>query len=209
MNEQEIVRLYTKEKKTLRFIARLFSTDHHTIARRLEKHNIEIDSSRRSTEPFTEEHKRKIGEASKGRQCWNKGKKSTRLSRYKNMRAHLRFDVSLDWLLQFEDIDKLMILNRVLSKRRNSAGLSMAGYIEFINKFYFDEQFNAIYSKWLEKGKQKYFKPSLDHIVPRSKGGSTKIDNLQFLTWFENRCKNDMSMLEWEEMKRNITDYFI
>ena len=35
------------------------------------------------------------------------------------------------------------------------------------------------------------------------------LDNLQFLTWFENRAKNDMSMDEWIDIKNNIKDYLI
>lgn len=27
------------------------------------------------------------------------------------------------------------------------------------------------------------------------------------LTWFENRCKNDMSQEEWNNIKSNIKDY--
>lgn len=37
--------------------------------------------------------------------------------------------------------------------------------------------------------KKKYKKPSVDHIIPKAKGGTNAIENLQFLSWFENRCK--------------------
>lgn len=207
MNEQEIIRLYTEETKTLRHIARVFDTDHHTIKRRLEKHGIPIDSDRHNTEPFTDEHRRKIGEASKGRQSFL-GHTHTPSARYKNMRAHLRFDVSLDWLLQF-DIDKLMILNKSLSRKRDGASFTTETYKAFIEKFYHDAQFAAIYEKWIESGKDKYLKPSLDHVTPKSKGGGLGIDNLQFLTWFENRCKNDMSQAEWDKMKSNLSEYLV
>ena len=49
-------------------------------------------------------------------------------------------------------------------------------------------------------------KPSVDHIKPSSIGGTYDLDNLQFLTWFENRAKNDMSMDEWIDIKNNIKD---
>lgn len=52
-------------------------------------------------------------------------------------------------------------------------------------------------------------KPSLDHITPKAKGGTNELDNLQFLTWFENRCKNDMSQEDWDKMKSNILEYFV
>ena len=36
-----------------------------------------------------------------------------------------------------------------------------------------------------------------------------KVDNLQFLTWFENRAKNNLSQEEWNKIKDNIGDYLV
>lgn len=47
-----------------------------------------------------------------------------------------------------------------------------------------------------------WYKPSLDHIVPKSRGGDNSLDNLQYLTVFENLSKRDMTMIEWEEFKQ-------
>jgi hypothetical protein len=33
--------------------------------------------------------------------------------------------------------------------------------------------------------------------------------HLQFLSWFENRTKNNMSQKEWDLLKQNISEYFI
>ena len=33
--------------------------------------------------------------------------------------------------------------------------------------------------------------------------------DLQFLTWFENRCKNDMTQTEWDNLKLTIEEYFV
>ena len=50
---------------------------------------------------------------------------------------------------------------------------------------------------------------SIDHIIPKAKGGTNLLSNLQFLSWFENRCKNDMTQDEWNTLKLNIKEYVI
>ena len=42
--------------------------------------------------------------------------------------------------------------------------------------------------------------PSLDHIIPISRGGSWELDNLQIISWFENRAKCDMTQQELYNM---------
>ena len=50
-------------------------------------------------------------------------------------------------------------------------------------------------------------------MVPRSRGDNTEdIDNLQFLTLFENLAKRDMTESEWDTFKRETntnSDLFI
>lgn len=50
---------------------------------------------------------------------------------------------------------------------------------------------------------------TLDHIIPKSKGGGNDISNLTFLSWFENRAKDNMSLSEWNSIKQNIKEYLI
>lgn len=129
--------------------------------------------------------------------------------KYNNMLTHLRFNVKLDWLKKFKDFDKLKLLNEVITNRDKRFNESTEWYINYIEKFYYDSQFNNVYQRWLESEKEQYMKPSIDHIYPKAKGGTNDLNNLQFLTWFENRCKNDMTQEQWENLKTNITRYFI
>ena len=55
-------------------------------------------------------------------------------------------------------------------------------------------------------------KPSIDHIIPKSRGGNNEKENLQFLTTFENLTKRDMTMEEWNNFKiktNTHSQYFI
>ena len=139
-----------------------------------------------------------------------KGKKMPKNSLYKNMATHIRFKVPLVWLKQFEDIEKLKFLNKAITPRDIRFKVDTRWYVEYILKFYYDKQFNDIYFKWLSGGKKdNYLRPTIDHKNPRAKGGNNDLDNLCFLTWFENRAKNDMLLVVWQEMKKNIKKYLI
>lgn len=79
-----------------------------------------------------------------------------------------------------------------------------------------NEQFHKVYDFWNKQEKNNTFydwaKPSLDHIVPKSKGGTNKIENLQVVTVFENLAKRDMTWDEWCDFKRktnSTSDYYI
>lgn len=207
--EQEIIKLYTESRFTLRMIAEKFNTNHHKIKRILIKNGITI-TRRNTLKKFSDEHRKKISESSKGRPCYWKNKKMPLITNYKNMLSHLKYDIDLEWLMQFKDIEKLKLLNKSLTRGRDCIGVNTEIYKSFIEKFYNDIQFNKIYETWINNDKEKYLKPSLDHINPKCKGGKIDdINNLQFLSWFENRCKNDMSIEDWITFKTNITKYFI
>jgi len=203
---QKVIDSYIPYKTTLREVGRIVGIDHHRVKRILKSEGIIIVKGKRGQ--LTKEHKENISKACKGRETWSKGKNMPKESLYKNMASHLRFDVSAEWLSQFEDIEKLKFLNRCISKRKNRFEVISEWYKSYILKFYNDAQFNSIYSKWLDSN-DNYLRPTIDHINPKSKEGGNELDNLQFLTWFENRAKNDMSQDVWDKLKTNIQEYLI
>lgn len=188
MDEDLIVELYEKGD-SMRSIAGKLGTNRKLISRILKKNSIQTREPKnlRGVKKFNCNIERK----------------------YNNMATHLRFDVSVEWLMKFNDFDKLKLLNDVITNRSGRWDVSSEWYTSYIEKFYEDDQFNRIYEIWVRGGKEKYKKPSLDHIIQKSKGGTNDMENLQFLSWFENRCKNDMSQEDWDNLKLNIQEYFI
>jgi len=205
--EQKILETYVPGKTSLREVARIVGTNHHKVKRVLLGNGVKVVKGRRGA--LTKEHRENISRACKGRKAWSKGKKMPKRSLYKNMASHIRFDVSAEWLSKFEDVEKLKFLNACILDRSGRYEETTEWYKEYIEKFYNDPQFNSLYKKWLNSGKDKYMSPTIYHIVPRSKGGTNEIENLQFLSWLENRCKNDMTQDEWNLFKLNLKEYLI
>ncbi len=207
MDEDKIVEMYTKGGYTLRHLADEFSSNHHRIKRILVKHGVTI-TRRNSLKEFSTEHKRKISETRKKMfangetTTWSKGKKMADITNRKNLIAHLKYDITIDFLEQFEDIEKIKVLNNAITRDRVSKYFNTEKYKLYLQRFYHDSHFNFVYNNWLVSGKNNYYKPSLDHIIPTSRGGSFELENLQFLSWFENRTKNDMTMDEWLEFRK-------
>ena len=67
-------------------------------------------------------------------------------------------------------------------------------------------KFIYLFNQWI-KTNDKWIKPSLDHIEAKANGGKLDINNLQFISWLENRTKVDIPLVEWNKIKENIRYY--
>lgn len=108
------------------------------------------------------------------------------------------------------DFERYASLHRLFVKNRSIEGISKEYYLTAIDYFWHNSQFNAVYDFWETYSKRNDFqtyydwaKPSLDHIIPSSRGGSDHYTNLQVLTVFENLAKRDMTQEEWSNFKQN------
>jgi hypothetical protein len=198
-DEIRIVSLHVEAEWPLRKIAETYSTSNHRVKRILERHGAPIRTEGWKLEPLSEERKKQISSQQKGLPCWMRGRKMTDEHLRKMMASKLKTKRSLS---EYKDLERLKILTGITSRHRKMLSFTDESRFAFIDKFYFDEAFNAIYDAWLVNDKNKWWYPSIDHKIPKSLGGCFSLDNLQFLTWFENRAKADIPQDQWEELKR-------
>ena len=131
-------------------------------------------------------------------------------------------NVSNEFLEKYkENFEKFLLIHKALIRTSGNDGQYYKDnpiiYEQIIDYFWKDKQFNLIYNFWKNNQFKNHTfydwaKPSLDHIVPSSKGGKNILENFQFLTTFENLAKRDMTMEEWNNFKKNThttSDYFI
>lgn len=142
----------------------------------------------------------------------HKGTLNNYAPRFFTFASNLKFLFDIDWIISFDDPEKLKRLlryARIDTKTISHKFEAREYYEEFVNHFYDDPQFNKIYQNWIKSNKDGRLSPVLDHIHPKSKGGSHKLDNLRFITNIENSCKGKLSTEEWEEVKTNPEKFFI
>lgn len=125
-------------------------------------------------------------------------------------------DLTEEYLLKFDNFDKFLFIHRSITHTINLINIDLSNYKEYIEYFYYQNQFNQLYSFWKKQERLNVFydwaKPSIDHIVPKAKDGTNELNNLQFLTIFENLSKRDMTMEEWNNFKQitqTSSKYFI
>lgn len=203
----EMVKLYNENDYTLRQIGKHFNVNHHKVRSILGEQGVKITRRNRLYE-FSDEHRRKISKASKGRPGVWKGKTLSRDHRIKNITARLS-DIDVT---PYKDLDRFVFLSALYSKRKPYYEAAKVSRQMFLEKFYYDAVFNKLYDLWTLAEKCKWHRPTLDHKTPISKGGGWTLDNLQIMTWFENRAKADMTQREWEQFRtknNTMSDLFL
>ena len=205
---KSVIRLYTEDRWTLRRIADHFATNHHHIRRVLDAHSVTITGNREK-KPISNETRQKMSVAARRRGPRLVKTACTEEQNRANQRRKLQ--TLLD-LAAYEDFERLKFLTRMRSRYRKQLGSTDADLKAFIDKFWDDPAFNALYERWIASGKNKWWMPSLDHKHPRSRDGGWELSNLHMLSWFENKAKEAMTLEEWQDFKRinrTTSDFFI
>ena len=180
--QQKIVELYKKGKSPFE-ISKLFTFSKKVVIRILRDNG--IDSRQTAKFKITTENRDKL------------------ITYFINdSNAHSKYKITKEYLDKFDDLYKYSALRSLLLKHCPKEIATQEFLEQFIDKFYFDTQFTEIYENYNNKyfGKS-WAKPSLDHIIPLSRGGRWTLDNLQILTWAENRAKYKYTQEEWNYIK--------
>lgn len=122
-------------------------------------------------------------------------------SMLERMALQSHWNITPKWISQFEDLNRYKFLLRMINHNADFYEYTDEEFMELIEHFYNSPSFNIQYDIYQET-KRKDDVPSFDHIIPISRGGTNKLDNLQVLSWFENRAKGEMTMDEYINMVR-------
>lgn len=114
-----------------------------------------------------------------------------------------------EFLESFDDFEKVRFIHQAMTRTSGNTAYSITPefFQKFITYFYYNEQFSILYDYWKQQNSKintfyDWLKPSIDHKIPKSKGGSNELENLHFLTVFENLAKRDMSWDDWLIFKK-------
>mgnify|MGYP000846079692 CR=1 FL=1 len=180
--EQEIIDVYVQKNVTIPDLGKLFGVGRVKIGNILKKYNIKIIKGRKGEAKNRKDKDHAI-------KCIVKRKP---------------FDLDIRDLEPYQDREKLSFLCFAIRSQFKSTYNTKQKFLSYLNKFYDDNYFNFIYQRWISNDKNTLFKPSIDHLIPRSRGGTWELDNIVFLTWFENLAKLNMTWEEWQLFKKQF-----
>jgi hypothetical protein len=208
--ESKIIKCYKPGVTSLRDVAKICKTNHHRVKRVLDKYTIPI---MRAIKPRTKKYQNSLNIKNKYKsieeEVNNKNITNRNIKLFKAM-ASKQKKISFKFLIaNFNDYNKIKMLSDMC---RSSGCCSKWGektLEEYYLKYYNDCKFNRLYKKYLDinGNLKKWYKPSIDHIIPRIKGGTDCLDNIEITTWFENKSKGKKDKTEWEFIKEFIKNY--
>lgn len=109
-------------------------------------------------------------------------------------------DIDISTLVKYRRSKKGVLTNifQHMKARSKKYGYKLGITLEYLHdRFLTDIKFNSIYNRWKRNGYKYYDKPSIDR--KDAFGGYTK-DNIQVMTWRQNRTKGDVevAMKKWK-----------
>jgi len=197
--EKSIVSEYLEKSTiTLRELSAKYNIHHVTISTCLKKNNVQIRrTGAKIGHVVKSSTKIKLSLSSKGNTN-SKGHTQSTTTKLKLI-AH-NTGLSYEFIKSFENSNKLSLIYSWINDR-TLIDQTVENKQKFILHFYNDRHFNSIYDKWVNSNNSAY-KPSIDHMIPFSRGGSSDLSNLRVITWFENRAKGNMTQIEWKEFQK-------
>jgi hypothetical protein len=197
INKNELVERYLTENLTLKQLHDIYKVNRMWIRNVLKECGVVV-SKKNKLKKFSEEHRNKISKAMKGKKY---NRTTSRTDTIRKITANRKVSLHETYIDQFDDLEKFIFLSKIVSRHIKQHFNTEEKLKSFFDKFYFDKTFNVLYSVWRNSGKNPQLRPSIDHDVPLSKKGLWNIENLSFLSWFENRLKRNMTMDEWHIFK--------
>lgn len=185
---------------TLRDLSKKYKIHHVSISALLKRHNIKVRrTGARIGHPVKDSTRQIFSKIHKNNK-YSLGKAQKDTTKLKIIATKWGLDHSK--LLCYQNYEKVHQITIWLNSERNIPSFDGAVKLKYLHYFYNDPVFTAIWDRWIISNKEPAYKPSIDHKVPFTKGGSADLDNLQVITWFENRAKGNMTLDEWSSFKK-------
>ena len=193
IDEEELKEAY-KEHQDPKILAQIFGCTKTVMVKRMKEFGLPTDKVERKDDKYN--HK-----------LYLYPPKSRLISpEESNMRASKssKFKCAPEFFAQFTETQKYKMIHDSVRRFLKPCEENRQEYEQIMEYFYYDSHYDELYKRCMETGKLSH-RPSLDHIIPLSLGGSSDLSNLQVLCHFENISKGKLTM---EGYLRNIQVYY-